>query len=123
MIDASARRLMVFKQVVDLGGFNAAAARLGIAQPSVGAHIKALEAHVGQALLLRHRGARPRLTEAGRVLYTMAVDVIRLSEEASMRLANLKSKQTREIVLAAHRDLAVSFLPRYLSLFSRKHPR
>jgi DNA-binding transcriptional LysR family regulator len=40
MISASPRRLAVFKNVVDLGGFNAAASRLGIAQPSVGAHVK-----------------------------------------------------------------------------------
>jgi len=37
LISASARRLSVFKTVVDLGGFNLAADRLGIAQPSVGA--------------------------------------------------------------------------------------
>ena len=43
MISASARRLNVFKSVVDCGGFNLAAMQLGIAQPSVGAHIKALE--------------------------------------------------------------------------------
>jgi len=50
MISASPRRLTVFKSVVDLGGFNLAAVRLGIAQPSVGAHIKALEAQIGQPL-------------------------------------------------------------------------
>jgi DNA-binding transcriptional LysR family regulator len=123
MIEASPRRLLVFKSVVDLGGFNAAADRLGIAQPSVGAHVKALERQAGQALLMRHRGTKPQLTEAGRIVYTMAVDVIRLSEEASMRLANMKAQQTREVVIAAHRDLAVSFLPPYLSRFSKKHPR
>ncbi len=123
MIDASPRRLRVFKLVVDLGGFNAAAGKLGIAQPSVGAHVKALERLVGQALLVRHRGARPRLTEAGRVFYDMAAEIIRLSDEASLRLASLKSKQTSEIVIAAHRDLAVSFLPRQLGLFSKKYPR
>lgn len=123
MIEASPRRLLVFRTVVELGGFNAAADKLGIAQPSVGAHVKALERQVGQALLMRHRGTKPQLTEAGRVVYTMAVDVIRLSEEAYVRVANLKAQQTREIIIAAHRDLAVSFLPPYLSRFSRKHPR
>src|SRR3954447_23086582 len=99
MIEASPRRLLVFKTVVDLGGFNAAADRLGIAQPSVGAHVKALERQVGQALFLRHRGARPQLTEAGHVVYSMAGEVIRLSDEAANRLANLKAKQTQEIVI------------------------
>lgn len=123
MIEASPRRLLVFKSVVDLGGFNAAADRLGIAQPSVGAHVKALERQVGQTLLLRHRGSRPQLTEAGQVVYTMAGEIIRLSAEAAARLAGLKAEQTKEIVLAAHRDLATSLLPAYLAKFSKKHPR
>jgi DNA-binding transcriptional LysR family regulator len=123
VIEASPRRLLVFKSVVDLGGFNAAADRLGIAQPSVGAHVKALERLVGQALLLRHRGARPQLTEAGRVVYTMAGEVIRLSDEAATRLAGLKAKQSQEIVIAVHRDLATTFLPPYLAAYSKKHAR
>lgn len=123
MIDASPRRLQVFKHVVEMDGFNAAAARLGIAQPSVGAHIKALERQAGQPLFVRRRGARPQLTEAGRVLYAMAIEIIRLSEEASARLDSLRSRRTRELVIAAHRDLAASFLPPYLSAFSRKNPR
>ncbi|MDB5641998.1 MAG: LysR family transcriptional regulator [Hyphomicrobiales bacterium] len=123
MIEASPRRLLVFKTVVDLGGFNAAADRLGIAQPSVGAHVKALERQVGQALLLRHRGARPQLTPAGNVVYSMAGEVIRLSGDAAAKLAGLKAKQTQEIMFAAHRDLATTFLPPYLGIFSKKHPR
>ena len=123
MIDASARRLLVFREVVDLGGFNAAAMRLGIAQPSVGAHINALEAQVGQSLLVRHRGARPQLTEAGRIVYELASQVVRLNEAAGLRLANLKASQSQEVVIAAHRDLAVSFLPQRLSRFAARHRR
>ena len=122
MIDASARRLLVFREVVDLGGFNAAAARLGIAQPSVGAHVKALEEQVGQSLLVRHRGARPQLTEAGRIVYQLACDVVRLSDAAGQRLANLRASP-QAVTLAAHRDLAVSFLPQRLNRFAARHKR
>ena len=122
MIDVSPRRLQVFKHVVDLGGFNAAAAKLGITQPSVGGHVDALERLVGHALLLRRRGTRPQLTQAGRAVYDLAVDVLRRNEETAHCLAGLKSSQAREIVIAAHRDLAVSFLPQRLSRFSRKYP-
>ena len=123
MIEASPRRLLVFRTVVDLGGFNAAAHRLGIAQPSAGAHVKALERQAGQALLKRHRGARPQLTDAGKLVYAMAGEIIRLSQETGQRLADLKAKQIGEIVIAAHRDLAASFLTPFLSHFSRKHRR
>ncbi len=123
MIDASLRRLQVFKTVVDLGGFNAAAQHLGITQPSVGSHVDALERQAGHSLLRRHRGARPQLTEAGRAVYALATDVVRRSEQTAQLLAGLRTSQSREIVIAAHRDLATSFLPPRLSQFSRSNPR
>lgn len=123
MIDASPRRLLVFKTVVDLGGFNAAAAHLRIAQPSVGAHVAALERLSGHTLLRRHRGARPQLTDAGRAVYDLAAEVVRRSEQTTQVLAGLKANQSREIVIAAHRDLAASFLPPALSRFTHANPR
>jgi molybdate transport repressor ModE-like protein len=121
MISASPRRLSVFKNVVEAGGFNAAAAELGIAQPSVCAHVKALESQLGQPLFHRHRGARPKLTKAGEALYGFALDMLRKSEEASAALAHIRTTEAREITIAVHRDLAASFLPAPLSAFTRKH--
>jgi DNA-binding transcriptional LysR family regulator len=122
VISASPRRLNVFKTAVDLGGFNVAADRLGIAQPSVGAHIKALERQVGQPLFHRRRGARPRLTKAGETLYAFAVDVLRKSEEMSAALSHLRSTGQRDITIAAQRDIAQNFLPRHLTAYARRHP-
>ncbi|HKA81012.1 MAG TPA: LysR family transcriptional regulator [Xanthobacteraceae bacterium] len=122
MISASPRRLSVFKQVVETGGFNAAAAELGIAQPSVCAHVKALESQLGQPLFYRHRGSRPKLTKAGEALYGFALDMLRKSEEATHALAHIRSSEAREITIAVHRDVAQSFLPAPLGAFTRKHP-
>lgn len=122
MISASPRRLSVFKHVVDLGGFNAAASRLGIAQPSVGAHVKALESAIGQPLFVRHRGSRPQLTKAGEMVYAFAVDILRKSAETTHTLADLKAARTAEIVIAAHRDVAAYYLPKRLTAFSEKRP-
>jgi DNA-binding transcriptional LysR family regulator len=123
MISASPRRLTVFKSVVDLGGFNLAAARLGIAQPSVGAHIKALEAQIGQPLFYRHRGSKPQLTKAGEAVYAFAVDVLRKSQETTNALAGLRKGEAEEIAIAVHRDIATQFLPERLATFARKHPK
>ena len=123
MIAASARRLSVFQCVVDTGGFNAAAMRLGIAQPSVGAHIKALEAQVGQPLFRRRRGSKPQLTKAGEALYDYAVETLRRSEQASHTLADLRRAQAREITIAAHRDVASNFLSLHLASFARRSPK
>ena len=122
MISASPRRLSVFKHVVESGGFNAAAGELGIAQPSVCAHVKALEGQVGQPLFHRHRGRRPKLTKAGEALYGFALDMLRKSQEATHALAHIRSSEAREITIAVHRDVAPFFLPAPLGAFTRKHP-
>jgi DNA-binding transcriptional LysR family regulator len=123
MISASARRLSVFKSVVDSGGFNIAANQLGIAQPSVGAHIKALEAQLGQPLFHRSRGSRPRLTKAGEAVYAYAVDVLQRSEAATKTLADLRSAATHQMTIAVQRDIAAHFLPERLTDFTAKHPK
>lgn len=123
MISASARRLSVFKSVVDCGGFNLAAERLGIAQPSVGAHIKALESQVGQPLFLRARGSRPQLTKAGEAVYAYAVEVLHKSQATSQTLAEIRSTAGREIAIAVHRDIAPHFLPARLTAFRAKYPK
>lgn len=123
MISASARRLNVFKNVVDAGGFNGAAMRLGIAQPSVGAHIKALEAQIGQALFYRRRGTRPILTKAGETLYSYAVDVLRKSQEAMHTLTDLRAQETQEVSLAIHRDVAPQMLATHVAGFAHRFPQ
>jgi molybdate transport repressor ModE-like protein len=122
MISASSRRLSVFKAVADYGGFNVAADRLGIAQPSVGAHIRALEQQVGQPLFHRRRGMRSRLTKAGETLYAYAAEVLTRSQAASVALTDLRGLGTREIVLAAQRALSTYFLPAYLADFASRNP-
>jgi DNA-binding transcriptional LysR family regulator len=123
MISASARRLSVFKSVVDCGGFNIAAAKLGIAQPSVGAHIKALEDQLGQPLFHRIRGSRPRLTKAGEAVYAFAIDVLKRAESTTRTLVDLRSAATQEITIAVHRDIAAHFLPERLTAFAANFPR
>lgn len=122
MITASPRRLSVFKCVVDAGGFNLAAVRLDIAQPSVGAHIKALEDQIGQPLFHRRRGQRPTLTKAGEALYAYAADMLRRSQETSSALTDLRTRDQNEIALAIHRDVPPQFLAARLAAFSRRWP-
>ena len=122
MISASTRRLSIFKAVADLGGFNIAAEHLGIAQPSVGAHIKALEKQAGQALFLRGRGTRASLTKAGEALYAYAVEILNRSEEASATLTGLGTAGSRQIAIAAQRALSNYFLPTPLAAFATRNP-
>lgn len=121
MISASARRLSVFKAVVEEGGFNRAAMRLDISQPSVGAHVRALERQAGHALFERKRGSRPRLTKAGEAVYSMALEVLRRGEEAAQQLDELRPAQ-EVMSLAVHREYGQYRLPALLASFARRSP-
>lgn len=60
--------MAVFAQVVDSGGFSAAARHLGMTVPSVSRHVSRLEKHLGGRLLLRSTRSHS-LTEIGQEVY------------------------------------------------------
>lgn len=76
-------RLEVFVAVVDTGGFSAAAAYLGISQPSVSYHVKVLEEAIDAPVVV-YRNREIHLTPEGRELYdtsrSMLKDVDRLAQ-------------------------------------------
>lgn len=121
MIQASLRRLSVLKAVYELGGVNAAADQLDIAQPSVTAHIQALEAQLGTALFVRQRGRRLRPTDSGEALYRYSCRVLMASEEAQIELKELQG-DVIALSLGLQRSLACRILPTHLSSFLQAHP-
>lgn len=72
MLHTTFRQLEVFVAVINAGSFVAGADRLGISQPAVSNHIRALEMQVGCKVLQRRRGTSCVLTEEGRNLYDRA---------------------------------------------------
>jgi len=76
------RQLRQFLAVVDLGGFSAAAAKLGMGQPTLSHAVATLEDELGVELLSRTpRGAI--VTEAGAALYPHAQKLMRMSERTA----------------------------------------
>ncbi|WP_250463895.1 LysR family transcriptional regulator [Microbulbifer litoralis] len=67
--------LTVFRRVVELNGFAAAAADLGYSAAAVSKHVRALESELG-ARLLHRTTRRLSLTDAGRAYYRSAVEVL-----------------------------------------------
>lgn len=118
----SLRRLNVFRTVVDCGGVNAVAEHLDISQPSVTAHLQALETQLGSSLFMRSRGRRNIITPTGQALYKYACETLSKSAEfqASMRRFDSLAAQTASI--AVQRTLANSMTPRALATFLREHP-
>ena len=122
MLAVTLRQLQVFKAVVDGGSFSAAAAALAISQPSISAHVTALERRVRQPLFERQRGRVPSLTEAGRKVYDYAEATIRQSTSASADILALRSARDVVLSVAAQRYIANNLLPQALADFARDNP-
>ena len=120
--NSSLRRLNVFRTVVDCGGVNAAAEHLGISQPSVTAHLRALEAQLGSTLFMRSRGRRNVITPTGEALYKYADEALAKSLEfqATVKRFDPAAAQTLSIVI--QQALANYITPAALSAFLRDRP-
>lgn len=96
------RQLKYFVAVANARNFTRASEQLHIAQPPLSRQIQLLEEELGVQLILRN--SRPlRLTEAGRVFYEQALQIIN-------RIDQLKSA-TRQIGLNERQTLSIGFVP------------
>ena len=112
--------LRCFLAVAERGGVTAAAASLGLAQPTISKQVRELERAVGRTLLERE-GRGVRLTDAGRLVHRYARDIFSLEEElvaaVSGRGADRVSRLVVGVSTSAPRTIAtlalapVSMLP------------
>lgn len=120
--NSSLRRLNVFRTVVDCGGVNAAAEHLDISQPSVTAHLRALETQLGSSLFMRNRGRRNIITPTGQALYKYACDALSKSAELQATIRRFDPAAAQTVAIAAHRALASRMMPSALATFLRERP-
>lgn len=112
--------LNVFRHVVELNGFAAAARHLGLSPAAVSKNIGELEAHLSVRLLNRTT-RRMSLTEAGALYYVRVVRVLDDLEDAdgtlgAMRIApsgTLRVSAPMTVTLVALSDAIPRFLERY----------
>jgi len=84
--------------VVEAGNMTAAAEQLNLAQPALGAQIRALEKELNVALVIRHsRGVSP--TEAGRRLYERAKTLLRDVDDIRREVQSIGLAKKDSIVL------------------------
>src|SRR6476661_11154809 len=115
------RQLECFVAVVDEGSFTRAAERVGIAQPSLSQHIRALEEELNGAVLTRlpHGAA---LTPAGRSLLPEARAALRAVERAYRAPRAALALEAGELEIATVLSMAVGLLPRYIRLWHERYP-
>lgn len=93
-------RLQVFVTVVDRGGFSAAAAHLGVSQPSVSYHIKALEEAIGAPVVL-YRNREIHLTPEGRELYDTARSMLQDVDRLAQAIEGLRTGSRGSLAVGA----------------------
>src|SRR5882724_11158917 len=115
------RQLACFVAVVEEGSFTRAARRIGITQPSLSQHIRALEVDIDGPVIERlSRGIT--LTPAGRSLLPEARAAVRAVERGRRAARSALALEAGELEIATVLSMAVGLLPRYIRLWLQRYP-
>lgn len=113
------RHLRYFVAVANERNFTRAAERLHIAQPPLSRQIRQLEEELGAELF--DRDARPlRLTEAGRLLYEQAVQVLAGVDQLKTLMRNQAGKGRRRFVIGFVGSTLYGLLPEVIRQFRER---
>lgn len=112
------KQLRSFAAVVRYESFTEASERLHLSQPTVSAHVRALEEELGRRLILRTT-KRLEVTPLGREVFRRAEDILEL--ERQMEALCTQDGQ-RIIRLGASTIPSAYVLPQLLPEFGRAHP-
>jgi len=115
------KHLTTFKQVAKTLSFSRAAEALNYAQPTVSAHIQALETELGIALFNR-LGRQIILTEAGKELLAYAEKLTDLADEARMSVGQIGKEALGTVRLGASESILAYRLAPVLKAFRSQFP-
>jgi DNA-binding transcriptional LysR family regulator len=114
-------QLEVFRAVAEQKSFSRAGHQLGRTQPAISAAVKQLEEELGEPLFDRI-GKSVRLTSAGELLGDYARRLLRLRDEASQAIEELRGVSRGTLRLGANETTCIYLLPEVLGAFKRAHP-
>jgi LysR family transcriptional regulator, low CO2-responsive transcriptional regulator len=118
----SIHKLEVFCLVVELGSFSRTAERMGIAQPVVSAHVKALAEKFGAPLTGR-TGRKVTLTEEGQRVYSWAREIVSRTREMEREMADFQRGFVGKATVGASMTLGSYVLPGLISQFHEIYPK
>jgi DNA-binding transcriptional LysR family regulator len=121
MLSISLKQYSYLVAASDHGNLTAAAATLHVSQPAISVAIAAMEAHFGQAILVRRHGQGVSLTAFGRDVVQQARQVLSQAAQAE-RLRDDTGPLQGQVVFGSYLDLAAFYVPALLRGFARKHP-
>ena len=112
------RQLEYFREIADTGSINEAARRLNMSQPPLSYQIRQLEEELHVRLFERSRKG-VALTEAGRLLYGRAVNLLDYARSTQLEVA--KAGRKRVLRLGITPTTVATVMP-YITAFTRKNP-
>lgn len=115
------KQLEAFLWVADLKSFTRAARKLYMSQPAVSFQIKALEDEL-QVSLFQRRDKKVILTEAGRLLYPAAKEILRHYYKVIEDLDNLKGLKIGQLNIGASTIPGEYILPLFMGGFNKVYP-
>ena len=113
-------QLRLFVAVVDEGSFSSAAAGLGMSQSSLSEGVRALEAALGQAVLLRTRSG-VSLTATGLQIIGYARDALLAVHDLQLA-ANPARTLSGQLTVATYRSIGQQLLAPALGRLHAEHP-
>jgi DNA-binding transcriptional LysR family regulator len=113
--------LSSFVSVAESGSFSAAAEVLGLTQPAISQHIRALEARLGVRLFDRTT-RKVALTEAGARYLDHARAILGRLDEADRSVSRLESSMVGRLSIGAPVGFGTSLLGSYLLEFKKAFP-
>ncbi len=115
------KQLESFIWVAEMQSFTKAARQLYMSQPAVSFQIKALEENL-QVILFQRGDKKVILTEAGRLLYPEAKQMLRHFHKIKAGLDDLKGLKTGHLVIGASTIPGEYILPLLMGGFKEKYP-
>ena len=115
------KQLEAFVHIADCGSFSKAAKELFLTQPTISAHISALEKELNTRLFVRNT-KDVRLSESGTTLYDYAKQMIALQKKIDDTFIVREESGQQCITIAASTIPAQYLLPGILACFNEKYP-
>lgn len=115
-------QLVAFERIAREGSFSRAAWALGLAQPTVSARMRALEAELGGALFVR-RGRGVALSDLGASFLPYARRALELLREGAEAARQAQAGHGGRVTIGVLESLSGDFLGPALAEFHAAHPR
>jgi len=114
--------MTAFAAVADMGGFTAAAAKLGLSRAAISKSVMQLEAHLGTRLLNRTT-RRVSLTEIGRIYHERCKDILRDIEEVDAIASDHGDIPQGLLRISAPTSFGIRHLSQAIPTYLQQHPQ